>query len=61
MPAAIQAITFLVPARYFVSLMQTLFLAGDIWPVVLPNLLALFVMLLFFSMLVSRKSYKRLE
>ena len=61
MPAAIQAITFLVPARYFVSLTQTLFLAGDIWPVVIPNMLALLVMLLFFYMLVSRKSSKRLE
>jgi len=61
MPAAIQAITFLVPARYFVSLMQTLFLAGDIWPVVIPNLLALLGMLIFFYVVVSRKSYKRLE
>ena len=61
MPAAIQAITFIVPARYFVSLTQTLFLAGDIWPVVIPNLLALLAMLLFFYMLVSRKSSKRLE
>ncbi len=61
MPAAIQAITFLVPARYFVSLTQTLFLAGDIWPVVIPNLLALVAMLIFFYLLVSRKSHKRLE
>ncbi len=61
MPAAIQVITFLVPARYFVSLMQTLFLAGDIWPVVIPNMLALLAMLVFFYLLVSRKSYKRLE
>ncbi len=61
MPTAIQAITFLVPARYFVSLMQTLFLAGDIWPVVIPNMLALFAMLVFFYVLVSHKSFKRLE
>ena len=61
MPAAIQVITYLVPARYFVSLMQTLFLAGDIWPVVIPNMLALLGMLTFFYIVVSRKSYKRLE
>ncbi|RDJ24954.1 ABC transporter permease [Bosea caraganae] len=37
MPVAIQAITHIFPARYFVSVLQTLFLAGDIWAVVLPN------------------------
>ncbi|WP_439498101.1 ABC transporter permease [Bosea sp. (in: a-proteobacteria)] len=37
MPVAIQAITHIFPARYFVSVLQTLFLAGDIWAVILPN------------------------
>lgn len=37
MPVAIQAITHIFPARYFVSILQTLFLAGDIWAVILPN------------------------
>ncbi|KAB0266398.1 ABC transporter permease [Microvirga brassicacearum] len=37
MPWAIQVITYIFPARYFVSLLQTLFLAGDIWAVILPN------------------------
>ena len=32
------------PARYFVSLLQTLFLAGDIWAVILPNAAVLAVM-----------------
>jgi ABC-2 type transport system permease protein len=61
MPAAIQLLTHLVPARYFVAILQTLFLAGDIWPVVLSNMAALFIMLLFFSAIVWRKSYKRLD
>ncbi|VAW95941.1 ABC-type efflux pump permease component YbhS [hydrothermal vent metagenome] len=61
MPAAIQLITHLVPARYFVAILQTLFLAGDVWPVVLANMGALFLMLIFFFTLVWRKSYKRLE
>lgn len=61
MPAFIQVITHVVPARYFVAILQTLFLAGDIWAVVLPNMLALLAMLVFFSFLVSKKSYKRLE
>jgi ABC-2 type transport system permease protein len=37
MPWAIQLITYIFPARYFVSLLQTLFLAGDIWGVILPD------------------------
>ena len=26
-----------MPARYYVALLQTLFLAGDVWGVILPN------------------------
>ena len=61
MPPAIQGITHLVPARYFVAILQTLFLAGDIWPVILANVGALLIMLLVVFWLVSSKSHKRLE
>lgn len=37
MPAAIRVISYALPARYYVNLLQTLFLAGNIWGVVLPN------------------------
>ncbi len=30
-------ITYALPARYFVTLLQTVFLAGDVWSVILPN------------------------
>lgn len=36
MPAWIQAITYVVPARYFVAALQTVFLAGDVWMQLLP-------------------------
>ncbi len=61
MPAVVQAITHLVVARYFVAIVQTLFLAGDVWAVVIPNALALLVMALFFLGVTWRKSRKRLE
>jgi len=61
MPTAIQVITHLVVARYFVSIVQTLFLAGDVWAIVLPNALALVLMALFFLGVTWRKSRKRLE
>ena len=37
MPVAVQVITYVFPARYFVSLLQTVFLAGDVWAVILPE------------------------
>lgn len=37
MPLAVQAITYVFPARYFVTLLQTLFLSGNNWSVILPN------------------------
>lgn len=38
MPALIQLITHVLPARYYVSGLQTIFLAGDIWPVLLREM-----------------------
>jgi len=58
MPAAIQAITYVLPARYYVSLLQTLFLAGDIRSVILPDAAVLAVMaatLLLLSRAATRK------
>lgn len=61
MPVAIQFITHIVPARYYVAILQTLFLAGDIWPVILANATALLIMLVIFSRLVAKKTRKSLE
>jgi ABC-2 type transport system permease protein len=41
MPAAVRMLTYALPARYYVTLLQTVFLAGDIWAVILPNAAAL--------------------
>jgi ABC-2 type transport system permease protein len=43
MPRWLQIITYAFPARYFVSALQTIFLAGDIWSVLLPNLAGLII------------------
>jgi ABC-2 type transport system permease protein len=58
MPAAIRAITYLLPARYYVALLQTIFLAGDVWKVIAPNAAVLAVMaggLLLLSRLATQK------
>ncbi len=41
MPTALQYATYLFPPRYLVSCLQTAFLAGDVFEVLLPNLAAL--------------------
>ena len=44
MPAAVRLITYVLPARYYVALLQTVFLAGDVWSVIVPNTLVLAAM-----------------
>jgi ABC-2 type transport system permease protein len=61
MPAVVQAITHIVVARYFVAIVQTLFLAGNVWSVILPNVLALLAMAAIFLGITWRKSRKRLD
>ncbi len=61
MPIVVQGFTYLVSARYFVAILQTVFLAGNIWSVILPNAAALLVMALFFFRMALRKAPQRLE
>lgn len=61
MPAFVQAITHVVVARYFVTIVQTLFLAGDVWAVVLPNALAMLLMAAIFLGITWAKFRKRLD
>jgi pyoluteorin transport system permease protein len=41
MPTAVRMITYALPARYYVDLLQTVFLAGNIWAVILPDVAVL--------------------
>jgi len=61
MPTVIQMLTYLIGARYFVAILQTVFLTGNIWAVILPNALALLMMALIFFALAARKAPKNLE
>jgi len=61
MPAAVQLITHIIPARYFVSSLQTLFLAGTVWPIIFANGAALGLMAVIFLGLTRRKTHKSLE
>lgn len=61
MPPVIQALTYVVSARYFVDALQTLFLAGAIWPVILPDVAAMLVIALVFLTIAARSTRKRLD
>jgi drug efflux transport system permease protein len=61
MPQVVQAITYLFAARYFVAVVTTLFLAGNIASVILPNTLALALMAAIFLGLTRLKTRKRLD
>lgn len=61
MPTAVQMITHIVAARYYVSILQTVFLAGNVWSVILPNALGLVILASVFLGLTWRNARKRLE
>lgn len=61
MPIVIQWITYLIPARYFVTCLQTLFLVGNVWPLLLRNMVPMFAIGLFFFFVTAHKTVKRLD
>jgi ABC-2 type transport system permease protein len=61
MPAAVRMITYILPARYYVALLQTVFLAGDVWSVILPNAAMLALMAVVLLLLTRWITRKRLD
>jgi len=61
MPTVVQGLTLIFPARYFVSSLQTIFLAGDIWPLFLRSMAAMAVIGLVIFLLTTSKTRKRLD
>jgi ABC-2 type transport system permease protein len=60
MPAVVRIATYLLPARYYVTLLQTVFLAGDIWTVIVPNAAVLAGMAVVFFIFTRRATRKEL-
>jgi ABC-2 type transport system permease protein len=60
MPKPIQAITYLVPSRYLIPQLQTVFIAGDDWSLFLPNMAALTGFGLLFFFLAVRATRRRI-
>ena len=61
MPKVIQGMTHIVAARYFVAMLQSSFLAGDVWSVILPNIFGLGVLCVVFLSIALLRFHKRLD
>jgi ABC-2 type transport system permease protein len=61
MPWWLQYITHAIPARYFIAILQTLFLSGDIYAVILPNLFAMLLLGSAFFAIILKITRKRLD
>jgi ABC-2 type transport system permease protein len=60
MPAVVRGITYVLPARYAVSLLQTLYLAGNVGSVIVPNLAVLAAMGAALMLMTRLKTVKRI-
>lgn len=61
MPAFLRGVTHLIPARYFVSAIQTIFQVGSPWKVLMPDILFLMLSAALFLGLTARLTKRRME
>ena len=61
MPAPLRAFAAIVPAKYYVQGLQTIFLAGDIGAVLLPSSAVLALMSVILLALTARNTKQRLD
>ncbi len=61
MPKIIEGISSLIPARYFVTCLQTLFLVGPVPKLLFKNIVIMFGIGLVFFAVIARKTVKRLD
>jgi ABC-2 type transport system permease protein len=60
-PPFVRMVGQALPATYFMDVTKTLFLAGNIWPLIIKNSLVLMAYALLFLFLARRKTQKRLN
>lgn len=61
MPAWIRGITYLVPARYLIPSLQTIFLVGDVWPMFIRDILVMTGFGILFFLLSFRVTRRSLD
>jgi ABC-2 type transport system permease protein len=61
MPLPIQYLTCIVAARYFVTMLQSTFLAGDVWPILLRNAFGMGILCAVFLGIALLRFRKRMD
>ncbi len=61
MPTVIQCFTYILSARYFVTSLQTLFLVGNVWPLLITDIVLMLIIGTVFFLITAKISVKRLE
>ena len=61
MPTWLQYLTHIIPARYFVEILQSLFLSGDIYEVIIPNAIAMLIVGVIIFLIILKITRKRLD
>ena len=61
MPMPIQWLTHIIAARYFVTSLQSIFLVGDVWPLLWRSLLAMILIAGVFAIAILKITKKRLD
>jgi ABC-2 type transport system permease protein len=60
MPIWLQYITSIIPAKYFVPILQTLYLSGDIYEIILPNLFYMLILGIFIFLIIIKVTRKKI-
>lgn len=60
-PEGLRWITYFLPARYFVSILQSLYLSGNVWGALLPNIFGLICIATVILWMIRRKVTTRLD
>jgi ABC-2 type transport system permease protein len=61
MPKWIQLLTYIIPAKYFVQSLQTLFLVGNVWHLILLDMIPIITIGALFFTITALKTVKRLD
>ncbi|HEV2326467.1 MAG TPA: ABC transporter permease [Terracidiphilus sp.] len=61
MPKAVQILTRVVAAQYFVTMLQSIFLAGNAWPILLRSALGMSILCAIFQSIALLRFRKRLD
>lgn len=61
MPKWIQMLTYVIPAKYFVQSLQCLFLVGNVWSLILYDMIPIVGIGIIFFIITATKTVKRLD